>query len=112
MKRPLSGLPAWLVQRLSAVFMLGFVVFMLVHFLIEAPQSYEDWRAWIGNAGVSMALIVFVVALLTHAWVGLRDVTLDYVPLLAARIATLSLIAASLLTLGAWAAWILLRGRG
>jgi succinate dehydrogenase / fumarate reductase membrane anchor subunit len=111
-RRPLSGLPAWLMQRLSAVFMLGFIVFGLVHFLVDPPHSYEAWRGWVGNTGVSVAAVLFVAALLTHAWVGLRDVTLDYVAPLAARIATLSLIAAALLAVGAWAVRILLLGRG
>ena len=110
MRRPLSGLLAWLVQRLSAVFMLGFIVFMLVHFLLDPPHSYEAWRGWIAGTGVSVAAVLFVAAVLIHAWVGLRDVTLDYVAPLAARIASLSLIALALLTLGAWAVRILFAG--
>ena len=112
MRRPLSGLLAWLVQRLSAVFMLGFIVFMLVHFLLDPPHSYGAWRGWIAGTGVSVAVVLFVAAVLIHAWVGLRDVTLDYVAPLAARIAGLSLIALALLTLGAWAVRILLPGHG
>ncbi|MEO7762543.1 MAG: succinate dehydrogenase, hydrophobic membrane anchor protein [Casimicrobiaceae bacterium] len=112
MRRPLSALPAWLAQRLSAVFMLGFIVFVLVHFLVDPPRSYEAWRSSVTNPGVSVAAVIFVAALLTHAWVGLRDVTLDYVAPLAARIATLSLIALALLAVAAWSVWILLLARG
>jgi len=111
-RRPLSGLPAWLVQRLSAVFMLGFIVFVLVHFLVDPPRSYEAWRSWVSNPGFGLAAVLFVAALLTHAWVGLRDVTLDYVAPLAARIATLSLIALSLLVVAAWTVRILWLVRG
>lgn len=35
MKRPLSGLTVWLLQRLRAVFMLGFLVLVLLHFLVD-----------------------------------------------------------------------------
>jgi succinate dehydrogenase / fumarate reductase membrane anchor subunit len=111
-RRPLSGLPAWLVQRLSAVFMLGIIVFMLAHFLVDPPHSYEVWRRWMASTGVSVAAVLFVGAFLTHAWVGLRDVTLDYVAPLAARIATLSLIALSLLAVAAWTVRILWLVRG
>ena len=110
MKRPLSGLKAWLVQRLSAVFMLTFIVFVLVHFVRHPPHSYEAWRDWITQPSVSITAILFIAALLTHAWVGLRDVTLDYVNPLAARIAVLSLIALALLAAGAWAIWLLWPG--
>ena len=102
MRRPLGGLTPWLVQRLSAVFMLAFIGFMLAHFLVDPPVSYGAWRAWVGNPGVGVAALLFFAALLMHAWVGLRDVTLDYVKPLAARVAVLALIAIALLGAGAW----------
>ena len=102
MNKPFSGLPAWLVQRFSAVFMLVFVVFVIVHFLFEPPHSYADWRGWALSPSVSIATAVFFAALLAHAWVGLRDVTLDYVAPRLARLATLSLIAVLLLAVAAW----------
>ena len=112
MRRPLGGLPAWLVQRLSAIFMLIFTLFVLVHFLVEPPHSYDAWRGWVGHIGVSAASGVFIAALLAHAWVGLRDVTLDYVAPLAARVAVLSLIAATLVGLAAFAFRILFLAHG
>ena len=102
MRRPLGGLTPWLVQRLSAVFMLAFIGFVLANFLVDPPASYEAWRAWMGNPGVSVAALLSFAALLMHAWVGLRDVTLDYVKPLAARVAVLALIATALLGAGAW----------
>ncbi len=102
MSKPFSGLPAWLVQRFSAVFMLVFIVFVLVHLLFEPPHSYADWRGWALSPSVSIATTVFFAALLAHAWVGLRDVTLDYVAPKRARLATLALIAVLLLAVAAW----------
>lgn len=92
--------------------MLGFIVFVFAHILVDPPHSYEAWRGWVASPVVSVAAILFVAALLTHAWVGLRDVTLDYVEPLAAHITALSLIAVALLAAGAWAVLILLPGRG
>ena len=92
--------------------MLGFIVFALVHFLVEPPHSYEAWRGWMANPGVGVADVLFVAALLMHAWVGLRDVALDYIAPLAARIVVLSLIAVALLASGAWTVRILWPGRG
>jgi succinate dehydrogenase / fumarate reductase membrane anchor subunit len=102
MKRPLGALQPWLVQRLSAVFMLLFLGFVLVHFLVDPPHSYGAWRAWVGQPGVGIGALLFFAALLMHAWVGLRDVTLDYVHPLGVRIAVLALIALSLLGAAAW----------
>jgi succinate dehydrogenase / fumarate reductase membrane anchor subunit len=110
-KRPLGGMKPWLIQRLSAVFMLVFIVFALAHFLLDPPRSYEAWRSWVTGPGVSVAAVLFVTALLTHAWVGLRDVILDYVAPLAARITALALLAAALLASAAWIVGILWLGR-
>ena len=112
MKKPFSGLPAWLVQRFSAVFMLVFVVFVIVHFLFEPPHSYADWRGWALSPSVSIATAIFFVALLAHAWVGLRDVTLDYVAPRHARLATLALIAVLLLAVAVWVVRILFLAHG
>ena len=112
MNKPFSGLPAWLVQRFSAVFMLVFVVFVLMHFWFEPPHSYADWRAWALSPRVSIATAIFFAALLAHAWVGLRDVTLDYVSPRLARVATLSLIAVLLLATAAWVIQMLFLAHG
>lgn len=98
----LTGLRAWLTQRVSAVYMLGFIALALLRWLLDPPRSYEAWRMWIGSPGSALAVAVFCVALLAHAWVGLRDVILDYVPSTALRFAALTGLAGALLALGAW----------
>ena len=105
----MTGLRAWLVQRASAVYMLGFIAFVLLRWLLEPPRSYEAWHGWVSNPGTATAIAVFFVALLAHAWVGLRDVMLDYVPSTPVRIASLALLLAALLAGAAWVAAILLR---
>ena len=112
MRKPFSGLRAWLVQRVSAVFMLSFIVFVFSHFSFEPPHSYSAWRGWALSPSVGIATAVFFAALLAHAWVGLRDVTLDYVAPGLARIATLALIAVLLVAIGAWVIRILFLTRG
>jgi succinate dehydrogenase / fumarate reductase, membrane anchor subunit len=74
-----TGLRAWLVQRASAVYMLFFIIFFLVHFAVDPPHSYPVWRTWMTSYSVSVVTTVFLAALLAHAWVGLRDVILDYI---------------------------------
>ncbi|MEJ6007216.1 succinate dehydrogenase, hydrophobic membrane anchor protein [Paucibacter sp. AS339] len=111
MKRPLGALQPWLVQRLSAVFMLLFLGFVLVHFLVDPPLSYAAWRAWVSQPAVCIGALLFFAALLMHAWVGLRDVTHDYVNPLGVRVAALALIALALLGVAAWIFLILWPGR-
>jgi succinate dehydrogenase / fumarate reductase membrane anchor subunit len=107
-REPVTGLRAWLVQRISAVYVLFFVVYLLAHFAIDPPRSHLAWRGWILSPAVSIVSSLFFVALLTHAWVGLRDVTLDYVKHPGMRLFVLALLIAGLLAMGGWAARILL----
>ena len=51
--------------------------------------------------------LLFVAALLIHAWVGIRDIILDYVHPFGARLVVLSLFALMLITSGLWAARVL-----
>jgi succinate dehydrogenase / fumarate reductase membrane anchor subunit len=110
LKRAIAGLRAWLVQRVTAVFMLLYIVFLLAHFLVDRPTSYLAWRAWIVRPVVSISAFVFCAALLAHMWVGLRDVILDYVKPLAVRVGALGLLAVGLVGLGGWVIRILWLG--
>ena len=112
MKGPLSGLRAWLVQRLSALYLLGFLVFLLATVATaEAPWSYASWRAWVLGPGMSTGTVLFFAALLLHVWVGLRDVILDYVHPLALRVGALGCLAVVELALAAWVLVIIVPSR-
>jgi succinate dehydrogenase / fumarate reductase membrane anchor subunit len=98
------GLRAWLIQRFTAVYMAVFLLFMVVRFLLSPLHSYEEWILWVGNPYINAALAVFIVSLLLHAWVGLRDVVMDYVKPVGWRIAA---FAALIIGLGGCAMWSL-----
>jgi succinate dehydrogenase / fumarate reductase membrane anchor subunit len=100
--RLLTGSRAWTVQRATAVFMLGFLLWLAGTLLVSPPGGYEQWRAMVARPAASAGFAVFFAALLAHAWVGIRDVVLDYVHRPWARAVVLALVAAALFTIGAW----------
>lgn len=102
MKRAVAGLRAWLVQRVTALYMLVFMLYFIAHFVFDPPRSYLAWHAWMQGPTVSTAAIVFFAALLAHVWVGIRDVILDYVKPLAIRVSALALLGFCLIGLAAW----------
>jgi succinate dehydrogenase / fumarate reductase membrane anchor subunit len=111
-RRAATALRGWLVQRVSAVFMLLFLLFVVGHFLFDRPHSYLDWREWVLSPAVSIAMTVFFVALIAHTWIGLRDVVIDYVHPVAVRVLLLALLGLWLIGLGAWVIRIFLRPHG
>ena len=102
MRARFTGLKAWWVQRVSAVYMLLFVLFLVYSFALQPPRGFPQWHAWMARPGTSVAFLVFFAALLGHMWVGLRDVLLDYAKPAALRRSLLALVASGLLGLGVW----------
>ena len=92
--------------------MLLFIVFILAHFIVDPPRSYAAWHGWIMSSSVSMATAVFFAALLAHAWVGVRDVLMDYIHPIAFRVWALALLGIGLMAMGVWVMQILWMGHG
>jgi succinate dehydrogenase / fumarate reductase membrane anchor subunit len=103
-----SGVKAWWLQRASAVYMLFFMLFVLGSLWLHPPRTYPEWHEWFGRSSVSIAALVFFAALLSHMWVGLRDVLLDYARPAELRRVLLGLVALGLLGMAAWALHIFL----
>ncbi len=91
-----------MLQRLTAVAMLIFLLYVGLHFLFVPNHSYEAWRAWARSPIVSICAAAFFGALLLHAWIGLRDVLMDYVKPLAVRTTVLTAVAIVLAAFGLW----------
>lgn len=102
------GLGEWLLQRLSAVYLGGFTLWLVLRLSIAAPSDFAAWKAWISTGGVRLAFALFFLSVLVHAWVGMRSVFLDYLKPLWVRSVTQLLLAFGLLALAFWAAQILL----
>lgn len=111
MSRTATGLRAWVVQRASAVYLGLFFLYVLVHWIVSPPADYAAWRAWIGHPVMGTALLVFVAAVLLHAWVGMRDILIDYVQPTALRIGLLAAVGLGLIACGFWALVVLLLAR-
>ena len=64
--------------------------------------DFEHWRALLARPVFNVSVGLFYVALLSHAWVGGRDVAIDYVPNLPLRLVVLSALAFALIGSFVW----------
>ena len=112
MSRQTHALRAWLIQRFSAVYLAGFLVYLVIHFLTRESHGYDAWRAWLAHPAVALASAGFVLALVLHGWVGVRDIILDYIHALGLRLLLLALSGALLAASGLWAVRLLLLNAG
>lgn len=100
MSRKVSGFRAWVVQRLSAIYLGIYVIYLLGYFIVSPPASHGDMVQWLSLPSVNITMALFFLSLLLHAWIGLRDVVIDYVHPLGMRMTVLTLIAALLIICG------------
>ena len=109
MRSHFTGLRAWGVQRVSAIYMLFFIVFLLASLGLLQMHDYQQWRAWIARPAMSLAFAAFAAALVAHMWVGLHDVLLDYARPASVRSGLLIAVALGLAGLCVWI--LLIRGK-
>ncbi len=73
------GVRDWLAQRVTAIVMASYTVILLAMFLTGNNFTYEGWAGIFAQQWFKLATFSVVICLLYHAWVGMRDVWMDYV---------------------------------
>lgn len=101
------GLRDWIAQRGTAAYMAFYsLVFVLV--ALFTPSKDLSLRAIVSGGCMRFLTLLFCWALCYHAWIGVRDIFMDYVKPVYLRL-TLHVVAILLLVgYAAWAAKILL----
>ncbi len=104
-----GGIRTWVVQRVSALYMLFYFVTVTYLMILVPPRDYFTFRALLAQPLLNTGTILFGIALFAHMWAGMRDVLMDYVRDDALRFVLLTVTATGLLGLGVWFARILFR---
>jgi len=103
------GLKDWIIQRATAVIMAVYSVIMAVVLLLVRPSGFEAWQGIFANGPIKFLTFLFFVSLFYHAWIGIRDIWMDYIQPVGLRMTLHVLTAAALVGYTAWAAAILWR---
>jgi succinate dehydrogenase / fumarate reductase membrane anchor subunit len=98
----LSGQRAFVAQRLSALVLLAFVAAAAGRLAFGPGVTLARWQDWVAQPFGAALVLLMAAALFAHAWVGIRDVVLDYVRPLALRLFLLGMIVLALVLLAAW----------
>jgi succinate dehydrogenase / fumarate reductase membrane anchor subunit len=81
------GLRDWLVQRISAALMALFTLVLLAQLLFGGPLGYDRWAGIFSAQWMKSFTLVIVLALAWHAWIGMRDIWMDYIKPVGVRLA-------------------------
>jgi len=96
------GLRDWLAQRITAVIMAVYSVIVVFVLLTGKPITYGVWRDLFAQGWMRVATLLFAASLAWHAWVGMRDILMDYIKPDGLR---LSLQVGTLLVIAAYLGW-------
>jgi len=122
------GLRDWLSQRITAALMALYTLVLIVQVLLPSYArdgngerlkdaagnyiqivGYEKWAGIFNPQWMRVLTLVIIVALGYHAWVGMRDVWMDYVKPVGARLLLQVLTIAWLVGCAGWAIQVLWR---
>lgn len=96
------GLKDWLVQRITAIVMVLYTLLWLGIALANGGIDHALWQALFADGAFRVFTLLFWFALLWHAWVGMRDIWMDYLRPTALRLSVEALTALVLLGYAAW----------
>lgn len=88
-----NGLKDWLIQRVSAVYLLVYVLFLTIYLGCHTPLMYETWHALFQMMVMQIATLLAIILLVLHAWIGIWTVTTDYIKCTVIRLSTQMLVA-------------------
>ena len=101
------GLKDWLVQRVTAVIMIVYTLLWLAIALYHGGIDLALWQALLANGALRVITLLFGVSVLWHAWVGMRDIWMDYIKPTAVRLTVEVLTVVVLIGYGGWLAQLL-----
>ena len=100
----------WLVQRVSAVVMIVYTLLLLGIALWNGGIDYALWKALFGSAWFRIATFLFMLSLFWHAWVGVRNIAMDYIKPVGIRLTFQVVVICALVAYIGWTIQILWGG--
>ena len=101
------GLRDWLAQRVTAIAMAIYTLLFVVVVVNEPIIDYSSWRMLFMPQWMKLATLLFLVSLYLHAWVGIRNIFMDYIKSNGLRLVLYVLAIAWLVACAGWSVQIL-----
>lgn len=101
----------WLIQRITALLMALYTLFILAYLLLHPSLNYTGWQKLFALWPMRVLSLLFLLSLFLHAWVGMRDIFMDYVHTPVIRHSLNGVVALALMVYTIWSVHILWGGR-
>lgn len=97
-----QGMRAWLLQRLTAIYIAVYSLALIIWVVCNVPINYGSWYALFSHPFIIIATFIFYLSILIHAWVGMRDIMVDYIKPTSVRFILLTGLAFALTAIATW----------
>lgn len=101
------GLRDWLVQRVTAVLIATYTLLFLILLIISPKIDFTTWRSLFAPQWMKFATLLFLTSLYLHAWIGVRNIFMDYVKCGGLRLVLYVIVIALLIVYAGWSVQIL-----
>ncbi|MDW7746755.1 succinate dehydrogenase, hydrophobic membrane anchor protein [Halomonas sp.] len=102
-----SGLSDWLLQRVSAVILALYTLFIVGFLLFNPGLDYAAWSGLFSATWMRIFSLLAFISLAAHAWVGLWTVTTDYLKSTGVRVAVQLIIILAIFVFLVWGITVL-----
>jgi succinate dehydrogenase / fumarate reductase, membrane anchor subunit len=97
-----NGLRDWLIQRLTAIVLAAYALFLLAYIIICAPLTFDHWHGLFSHGLMRVFTVLALLSVFYHSWIGLWTIFTDYIKCPYLRLTLQTLVVVVLLGYLVW----------
>ena len=97
-----SGVRDWVLQRVSAVVLIVYLVILAVLLVKHSPLNLTEWQAIFAPTWFKIVSLIAFLSVVVHAWVGVWTIFTDYVHPWKLRFVLMSVVMMLLIAYFVW----------
>lgn len=74
-----NGLKDWLLQRITAVILIAYILYLTLFFVGHYPLHFSQWEAFFEKTWTRVLSFLSLLSLVVHAWIGIWTCITDYI---------------------------------
>ncbi|WP_106477313.1 succinate dehydrogenase, hydrophobic membrane anchor protein [Phytohalomonas tamaricis] len=102
-----SGVSDWLIQRVTAIVLALYTVFIVAYMLFHPELDYATWSALFQRTWMRIFTLLAFLSIAAHAWSGLWIISTDYIKHAYARLGVQTFIIVALFVFVVWGVQVL-----
>lgn len=74
-----SGLYDWMMQRVTAVVLASYSIFMVAYVLLNPDLDFNMWKGLFEGTAMRIFSLLALLSLVAHSWIGMWSISTDYI---------------------------------